>query len=74
MMTFHIAEEYNDLLDKRVEMIRKIGSSLCPVTQAAIADEVAAIAMLSAYKPDEWVLGRLYSVARVCDMLGEAGL
>lgn len=74
MMTFCIREKYNDLLDKRIAMIRKIGSRLCPVTQAAIADEVATIAMLSAYKPDEWTLGRLYSVIRVCDMLEEAML
>lgn len=29
---------------------------------------------LSAWKPDEWTLGRLYSVVRVCVMLEEAGL
>lgn len=74
MMTFHIAEKHNDLLDKRIAMIRKIGSRLCPVTQSAIADEVAAIAMLSAYEPDDWTLGRLYSVVRICVLLDEAGL
>ena len=74
MMTFHLRGEHNDLLDKRIAMIRTIGSRLCPVTQSAIADEVAAIAMLSAYKPDEWTLCRLYSIIRVCVMLEEAGL
>jgi len=74
MMTFYIREENNDLLDRRIAMIRTIGARLCPVTQSAISDEVAAIATLSAYEPDEWTLGRLYSVIRVCVMLEEAGL
>lgn len=74
MMTFRIRKENNDLLDKRIAMIRKIGARLCPVTQAAIAEEVETIAALSAWKPDDWTLGRLYSVVRVCAMLEEAGL
>ena len=74
MMTFYLGKEHNDLLDRRIAMIRKIGSRLCPVTQSAISEEVADIAMLSAFKPDEWTLGRLYDVLRVCDMLVEAGL
>ena len=74
MMTFCIRPDHNDLLDKRIAMIRKIGSRLCPVTRSAIADEVASIAMLSAYKPDEWTLARLYSVIRVCVMLEGAWL
>lgn len=74
MMTFYIREEHNELLDKRIAMIRAIGSRLCPVTQSAIAEEVETIAALSAWKPDEWTLAHLYSVIRVCDMLEEAGL
>lgn len=74
MMTFHLREEHNDLLDKRIAMIRTIGARLCPVTRAAIAEEVETIAALSAWKPDDWTLGRLYSVVRVCIMLEEAGL
>ena len=74
MMTFHIREEHDDLLDRRIAMIRKIGSRLCPITQSAISDEVATIAMLSACKSDEWTLARLYGVVRVCVMLEEAGL
>ena len=76
MMTFYIGKEHNDLLDKRIAMIRKLGARLCPVTQSAISDEVAAIAMLSAYKPDEWTLCRLYSLysaIRVCVVFEEAG-
>lgn len=74
MMTFHLRDEHDDLLDKRIAMIRTIGSRLCPVTQSAIAEEVKTIAALSAWKPDEWTLARLYSVIRVCVMLEEAGL
>lgn len=74
MMTFHIREEHNDLFDKRIAMIRTIGARLCTVTRSAIADEVRTIAALSAYKPDEWTLGRIYSVVRVCVMLEKAGL
>lgn len=74
MMTFHIRDEHDDLLDRRIAMIRKLGSRLCPVTRSAISDEVATIAMMSAYKSDEWTLGRLYGVIRVCVMLEEAGL
>ena len=74
MMTFHLRKAHDDLLDKRIAMIRTIGARLCPVTQSAIADEVRAIASLSAWKSDEWTLARLYSVVRVCVMLEEAGL
>lgn len=74
MRTFHLRKEHNDLLDRRIAMIRTIGARLCPVTQAAIAEEVETIAALSAWKPDEWTLARLYSIIRVCVMLEEAGL
>ena len=74
MMTFCIRKEHNDLLDKRIAMIRTIGSRRCPVTQSAIAEEVETIAAISAWKPDEWTLDRLYSIIRVCIMLEEAGL
>lgn len=74
MMTFFLRKEHNDLLDKRIAMIRTIGARLCPVTQSAIAAEVETIAALSEWKPDEWILARLYSIIRVCVMLEEAGL
>lgn len=74
MMTFRIREEHNDVFDRYIATIRTVGSRLCPVTQSAIADEVGMIAALSEFKPDEWTLGRLYRVARVCIMLEEAGL
>lgn len=73
-LTFYLRKEHDDVFDKRIAMIRKLGSRLCPVTQAAIAEEVETIAALSAFKPDDWTLGRLYSVVRVCVMLEEAGL
>lgn len=74
MMTFYLRKEHDDVFDKRIAMIRTIGARLCPVTQAAIAEEVGTIAALSAWKPDDWTLARLYSVVRVCVMLEEAGL
>ena len=73
-MTFYLRKEHDGVFDKRIAMIRKLGSRLCPVTQAAIAEEVETIAALSEWKPDDWTLGRLYSVVRVCVMLEEAGL
>lgn len=74
MMTFYIRKEHNELLDKRVAIIRTIGSRLCPVTQTAIAEEVETIASLSAWKPDDWTLSHLDGIVRTVLMIEEAGL
>lgn len=74
MMTFRIREENNELLDRRIAMIRTIGARLCPVTQSAIADEVETIAALSEWKPDDWTLSHLDGVIRTVQMIEEAGL
>lgn len=74
MMTFHIREEHDDMLDRRIAMIRAIGARLCPVTKAAIVEEVETIAALSAWKPDDWTLSHLDGVIRTVQMIEEAGL
>lgn len=74
MMTFFLRKEHDDMLDRRIAMIRKIGARLCPVTQAAIAEEVETIAALSAWKPDDWTLSHLDGVIRTVQMIEEAGL
>lgn len=74
MMTFFLRKEHDDMLDRRIAMIRAIGARLCPVTQSAIADEVETIAALSEWKPDEWILAHLDGVIRTVQMIEEAGL
>lgn len=74
MMTFRIREEHDDKLDRRIAMIRTIGVRLCPVTQAAIAEEVETIAALSAWKSDDWTLSHLDGIIRTVQMIEEAGL
>lgn len=74
MMTFFLRKEHDDLLDRRIAMIRTIGARLCPVTQTAIAEEVETIAALSAWKPDDWTLSHLDGIIRTVQMIEEAGL
>lgn len=73
-MTFYLRKEHDDMLDRRVAIIRTIGARLCPVTQSAIAEEVETIAALSAWKPDDWTLSHLDGVIRTVQMIEEAGL
>lgn len=73
-MTFYLRKEHDDMLDRRIAMIRTIGARLCPVTQSAIAEEVETIAALSAWRPDDWTLSHLDGVIRTVQMIEEAGL
>lgn len=73
-LTFYLRKEHDDVFDKRIATIRKLGSRLCPVTQAAIAEEVETIAALSVWKPDDWTLSHLDGIIRTVQMIEEAGL
>lgn len=73
-LTFYIREENNDSFDKRIAMIRAIGSRLDKCTQSAIQSEVRWIAMLSPIKPDEWTLSHLDEVIQATRKIAEAGL
>ena len=73
-LTFYVSREADDALRRRIDYLRKLGSRLDKCTQSAIQSEVRWIAILSAWRPDDWTLSHIDGIIRTVIAIEEAGL